>query len=91
MGYTGITLAGSRSNRIFDNVVDFDATSLYPSIITATNIDAAGQVGRLVIPSLDGGDLDTSLLMESLAAGDIVEVGRDWLGLPGLDELANLS
>jgi hypothetical protein len=90
MGYTGITLAGSRSNRIFDNVVDFDATSLYPSIITATNIDAAGQVGRLVIPSLDGGDLDTSLLMESLAAGDIVEVGRDWLGLPGLDELANL-
>jgi hypothetical protein len=28
--------------------------------------------------------------MESLAAGDIVEVGRDWLGLPGLDELANL-
>ena len=83
-------LAGKRSNRIFDNVVDFDATSLYPSIITSTNTDAEGQVGRLVIPQEDGTDKDSSLLVESFASGDIIEQGRDWLGLPGLAELAEL-
>ena len=90
MGHTGIYVGGQPSDRVFDDVVDFDATSLYPSIILATNIDASGQVGRLVIPQEDGTDADASLLVEAWACGDMVEVGRAWLGLPGVAELAEL-
>jgi hypothetical protein len=90
MAPTGVTIGGKPSDRIFDNVVDFDATSLYPSIITSTNIDATGQVGRIVIPNEDGTDGESSLLMETWACGDILEVGKEWLGLPGLAELAEL-
>ena len=90
MAPTGILIGGQPSDRVFDNVVDFDATSLYPSIILATNIDASGQVGRLVIPQEDGTDADASLLVEAWASGDMVEVGKAWLGLPGIAELASL-
>ena len=90
MGHTGIYVGGQPSDRVFDDVVDFDATSLYPSIILATNIDASGQVGRLVIPLEDGTDADASLLVEAWACGDMVEVGKAWLGLPGVAELAEL-
>ena len=90
MAPTGVTIGGKPSDRIFDNVVDFDATSLYPSIITSTNIDASGQVGRIVIPNEDGTDGEASLLVEVWASGDIMEVGKEWLGLPGLAELADL-
>lgn len=90
MGPAGILVGGQPSDRVFDDVVDFDATSLYPSIILATNIDASGQIGRLVIPGDDGSEADSSLLVEAWAAGDMFEVGREWLGLPGLAELAEL-
>jgi DNA polymerase elongation subunit (family B) len=90
MDATGILVGGQPSDRVFDDVVDFDATSLYPSIILATNIDASGQVGRLVIPQEDGTDADASLLVEAWASGDMVEVGKAWLGLPGIAELAEL-
>ena len=90
MAPTGILIGGQPSDRVFDDVVDFDATSLYPSIILATNIDASGQVGRLVIPQEDGTDADASLLVEAWSSGDMVEVGKAWLGLPGLAELADL-
>ena len=90
MGHNGILVGGQPSDRVFDDVVDFDATSLYPSIILATNIDASGQIGRLVIPQDDGTDADSSLLVETWASGDMVEVGREWLGLPGVAELAGL-
>lgn len=90
MDHTGIMVGGVRSNRIFDDAADFDATSLYPSIMRAGNIDASGQVGRLVLEHESGIDQETSLLMESWASGDLVEVGRTWLGLPGVAELAEL-
>ena len=90
MAKSGITIAGERSNRVFDEVVDFDATSLYPSIILSANIDTTGQVGRIVLLGENGEEIDSSLLMEAWASGDAVEIGRRWLGLPGLDELAAL-
>ena len=90
MGKTGILVGGQPSDRVFDDVVDFDATSLYPSIILGSNIDAKGQVGRLLIPKDDGTFGDSSLLVEAWACGDPVEVGRAWLGLPGVAELADL-
>jgi len=85
----GAMVGGARSDRVYDDVVDFDATSLYPSIILAFNIDSSGQVGRLVLPTEEG-DVDTAELVEAWASGDPVEVGRRWFGMPGLAELADL-
>jgi hypothetical protein len=90
MDTTGAPIGGNQSDRVFENVVDFDATSLYPSIILATNIDATGQCGRLVLPQPDGTDADSSLLMQAWASGDPLEVGARWLGLPDLADLCEI-
>jgi hypothetical protein len=90
MGATGIIMGGTRSDRVFDDVVDFDATALYPSIIIGFNIDQSGQVGRLVTLDEYGQDVNSFTLMENWACGDPLEVGREWLGLPGVAELAEL-
>lgn len=89
MDSTGILVGGQPSNRVFDDVVDFDATSLYPSIILSANIDANGQVGRLLVEGPGGELVESSLDVEAWACGDAVEIGRAWLGLPGLAELAD--
>ena len=87
---SGIMVGGAPSDRIFDDVVDFDASSMYPNIILAFAIDTTGQVGRIVLPLEDGTETDASLLMEAWASGDMVEVGRQWLGMPGLDDLLEM-
>jgi hypothetical protein len=47
----GIRLSdGSQSKSIFSNVIDFDLSSLYPSIILAYNIDVGTQFGKLIAP-----------------------------------------
>ena len=87
----GAIIGGNRSDRVFETVVDFDATSLYPSIILATNIDASGQVGRLALPDPETGAFrDSSHLMTAWASGDFVEVGREWFGMPGTAELLSI-
>ena len=91
MERVGTVIGGEPSDRVYDNVVDFDATAQYPRTILAFNIDASGQVGRLVLPGGEGEpEQDSSDLMTAWASGDPVEVGRRWLGMPGLAELADL-
>jgi len=89
---TGITVGGARSKTVHDDVIDFDASSMYPSIMIAFNVDADGQLGRVVIPSVHSGaeatDQDSAEIMEVLACGDVLEAGRLLLGMPGLDVLA---
>jgi hypothetical protein len=87
MEETGILIDGKKSDRVFDNVVDFDATSLYPSIIMTFNIDNNGQIGRLITQDENGVDVDASLLVEAWSSGDPIEIGKNWLNLPGLGEL----
>jgi hypothetical protein len=88
MDYSGLRIGGVRSNRVFDSVVDLDATSLYPSLILMCNIDPATQIGRLVLFSLGDQEVDSSEFVSTVAGGDAVEMGRRWFGLPGLGELA---
>jgi DNA polymerase elongation subunit (family B) len=45
----GILLYGKRCNTIFDNVVDVDMGSLYPSILIAHMIDPKNQLGRFTL------------------------------------------
>jgi hypothetical protein len=89
MEATGTEIGGSPSDRIFDDVVDEDAAAMYPSILLAFNIDALGQLGRLMRVTADGqAEKPASDLAEAWAAGDDVELGKRWFGLPGLGELA---
>jgi hypothetical protein len=89
MDYAGILLDGVRSARVFEAVVDLDAKALYPSVILLGNIDAAGQLGRLLLYLLDGREVDSSEWVEAVAGGSPVETGRLWFGLPGLAELSH--
>lgn len=45
----GMEILGRRSNRIFTNIVDFDYSALYPSIIISHNIAPNTIVGKLLI------------------------------------------
>jgi hypothetical protein len=87
MGYSGILIEGNPSNRVFDNAADFDATALYPSILITFAIDAAGQIGRIIIFDENGQEIDSSILMEAWASGNTLAIGKVWLNLPSIEEL----
>lgn len=57
----GKKLLGELSSYIFDYVIDYDLSSLYPSIIRAFNIDITTQYGRLLINELPAFDDDRLL------------------------------
>jgi hypothetical protein len=48
MDRVGISLGDLLSNLIFENVVDEDLSSMYPSIILAGNIDVSTMIGKIV-------------------------------------------
>lgn len=49
LGRIGIQLINSRSNRIFDSVIDKDFSSQYPNVIIAYNIDFDTLEGKIVL------------------------------------------
>ena len=85
-----------RSRWIFRNIIDFDLTSLYPSIIRAFNISKMSQIGKVVIPDQvsdmenpygeerynRGGDF-----IDDYECGDILFIGRKWFNLPSVKEM----
>ena len=87
MGEHGIMIGGKRSSYVFDDVVDFDATALYPSIIMCFNIDAEGQLGRVMILAPNGEYVDASKFIAAMACGDMIELGRLFFNLPGINTL----
>ena len=86
MDKVGMEIGGEKSRKIFENVVDSDATSLYPSIFRTFNVDPSGSYGIITIQTKDGREMGADTLVEHLASGSRVETGRSLLGLPGLDE-----
>lgn len=85
----GIELNGVRSAKVYENVIDEDLASLYPSIILAWNIDADTMVGKVRCehtPELE--DEIPTLLAEA----DYVKIGNQLLGLPTVsDVLENME
>jgi DNA polymerase elongation subunit (family B) len=86
MDAVGIVISkdGKRSNRIFENIVDEDLSSMYPSIILAGNIDADTMIGKIMCdkrPELD--DIIPGLIAEN----DIVRIGKELLGLPDVNDV----
>jgi DNA polymerase elongation subunit (family B) len=83
----GINVMGNPSY-VFENVIDLDATSLYPSIIISHNVFKSALFGRIVnidkpgVGSLGRGED----LFENLQTIDqsIFEVAESYLGLPSI-------
>jgi DNA polymerase elongation subunit (family B) len=86
----GIEIMGKPSY-VFENAIDLDATSLYPSIIITHNIFKSALFGRIVnIRRNDGVDLGKGEgLFENLQTIDqsIFEIGQTYLGLPSIQDI----
>ena len=82
----GMEIGGKRSKFIFENVIDMDLTSLYPTIILALNIDSATQFGRLVLEDENGENIAYQLF-DTLSSRDPIAIGTKWLNLPTISEI----
>jgi DNA polymerase elongation subunit (family B) len=86
----GIDIMGKPSY-VFENAIDLDATSLYPSIIITHNIFKSALFGRIMnIKRPDGSSMGKGEdLFESLQTLDqsIFEAARTYLGLPSVQDL----
>jgi DNA polymerase elongation subunit (family B) len=86
MDNVGIVISadGKRSNRVIENVVDEDLSSMYPSIILAGNIDADTMIGKIICESMpELNDLIPGLLAEN----DVIRIGHELVGLPNFEEV----
>ena len=88
-GYNGATINGSLSKFIYDYVIDFDYSALYPSIIRAFNIDANTQYGRILFagekPTKEfdmGGEF-----IDNLETGDMISLTNKYLGTPTISDI----
>lgn len=85
---------GSPSKYIHDLVIDFDLSSLYPSIIQCFNISASTQYGRLKIDTnkphnygnVEGRDIGGEVL-DDLNSKDFNNFCEKHFGLPTTDDL----
>lgn len=92
----GIYLHGKRSRFVFENVVDFDFSSLYPSIIITFNIGANTQFFKLVLDKSDffkieaDSDYDAGgEFLDDLQTRDWMYVGYKWFNLPPIEQVLN--
>ena len=96
---TGAMVMGQRSKYIRDYVVDFDFSSLYPSIIIGFNISPATMVGKLFIPDKQVVDkysapeiakdkYDSAKdFMEGVLSQNYLMLGTRWFNLPYTDKI----
>ena len=96
---TGAYVMGSRSKYIRDYVVDFDFSSLYPSIIIGFNISPSTMVGKLFIsdkqvvdrysaPEIANEKYDAAKdFMEGVLSENYLMVGTRWFNLPTSDKI----
>lgn len=83
-------MVNGRSVMLFNNLVDFDFTSLYPSIMREFNMSASKQLGKIIINDTDSyGEKvdDGGLFIEDLISHDYLSFGHKWLGLPSFEEM----
>jgi len=81
----GIMINGMRSKFVFENVIDFDLTSLYPSIILAFNVDATTQIGRI-----ESDFFDSPRLMDDIVTKDYINIGKTYFDLPNVTDMLNV-
>lgn len=100
-GYHGIKIFGSPSRHIYNNVVDFDFSSMYPFIIITFNISRSSMVGKLIIDTDIEGAIkyaqeleDQSdkgrIFIEDYLTDSIASFGKKWFNLPDTKNVINL-
>jgi DNA polymerase elongation subunit (family B) len=84
---------GMLSMFIFKYVIDFDLTSLYPSIIMAFNIDASTQIGRVIFDGeeerLENGEegWNGADFADDIESRDFINIGKKYFNLPNVTEM----
>lgn len=89
---------GKPTNRIFDFVVDFDLSALYPSIIRAFNISPDTKYGKIIyhelvyekdgVPFPNGVIVDKSpTFMNHLMTRDSINFCHEYYNLPDIEEM----
>jgi hypothetical protein len=92
----GMSINGTQSQYLFENVIDMDLSSLYPSIILALNIDVSTQYGKLYMygeeENWDTGETNEEDIayqyFDSLTSRDWIAIGDKWFDLPTPDEVS---
>ena len=87
--HNGIVINGKKSKYIFENVIDMDLSSLYPSIILAFNIDTSTQFGRILMSNDIGEDLAPEFI-DYLISQNYLEIGNKYFNLPTATEIINM-
>lgn len=94
--YEGITFFGKQSMFIFDNVIDFDFSSLYPSIIISNNIGQNPLIGKVVLkqkmkhlnPDPTNAKYDPAKeFFEDISTLNYAKIGNRWFNLPTIEEV----
>lgn len=93
--HVGVKMFGVPSMFIFRYVIDFDYSSLYPSIIIAFNIGRETMIGKLILDGFSHMNPDpTDVLydqgktfMEALLSKDWPYIGATYFNLPTTEEL----
>lgn len=89
-GFNGMLINGKRSKYVYQKVIDYDLSALYPSIIRAFNIDTTTQYGRLLIDGIEPTkEHDPAMgFVDKLTSGNYIRLGHEYYGLPTATELA---
>lgn len=87
----GISMNSYRSKFIFNNAIDFDLESLYPSLIMAFNLDTTTQIGE--IHPIDNNTRLPHImndLFEDYISRDYISFAHKYLNLPNVEDMLNL-
>jgi DNA polymerase elongation subunit (family B) len=82
----GISINNIVSRYIHDHVIDFDFTSLYPSIIMVFNIDETTQLGKIIYNNEDDEDKSPELA-DDIICKDEIFFAQKYLSLPDIQEM----
>ena len=81
-------LLGKKSKYLYESVIDFDLSSLYPSIILAYNISPETCFGKLTIENNPIGTEEEFL--NEYVTHDVINFGKKWFNMPGIDEMLDI-
>lgn len=95
-GHNGMIINGRKSKYIYENVMDFDYSAMYPNIICAFNIFISTQYGRLLIPDkvYESENVQDQLnydrggeFIDNYLTDNVVQTGSRWFNLPTIEEM----
>jgi DNA polymerase elongation subunit (family B) len=84
----GMEILGKLSKFMFENCIDFDLSSLYPSIILAFNISPETCYGRVFIYDNEGNDISNDYV-DDYSSRDYVNFAVKWFDAPTVTDLIN--